>query len=275
MGGRYARLKVNETIVKKESCKKRLIIDFLSLYLHPIMNTAQPTPQHVAIIMDGNGRWAKQRGLDRSEGHIAGVESIRTTLKAAISHGVRYLTFYAFSTENWGRPEAEVNALMELLCRSIINETPELKVQGVCVKIIGERSRFSERVQQHLDTIETETKQGARLTMILALNYSSRDELRRAMQQLALRVTQGTLQAEQIDEQCIAQALDTAGIPDPDLVIRTSGEQRLSNFLMWQAAYAEFYFPEVLWPDFSQEEFARAIAVFRSRDRRFGLVKEE
>lgn len=237
------------------------------------MSIAKPIPQHVAIIMDGNGRWAKQRGKERTEGHIAGVETIRTTLRAAMKSGVRYLTFYAFSTENWGRPKAEVEALMELLCKSVISETPELKKQGVSVRTIGDRSRFSERVQFYLNQIEQETREGERLTMVLALNYSSRDELRRAMQQLAQRVEKGELKAEAIDEKCISENLDTAFMPDPDLVIRTSGEQRLSNFLMWQASYAEFYFPEVLWPDFTEEEFERALEVYASRDRRYGLVK--
>lgn len=237
------------------------------------MSIAKPIPQHVAIIMDGNGRWAKQRGKERTEGHIAGVETIRTTLRAAMKEGVRYLTFYAFSTENWGRPEAEVNALMELLCKSVISETPELKKQGVCVRTIGDRSRFSEKVQYYLNQIEQETREGDRLTMVLALNYSSRDELRRAVQQLAKQVAEGTLKAEEIDEKRISESLDTAFMPDPDLVIRTSGEQRLSNFLMWQASYAEFYFPEVLWPDFTEEEFHRALEVYASRDRRYGLVK--
>ena len=237
------------------------------------MSIAKPIPQHVAIIMDGNGRWAKQRGKERTEGHIAGVETIRTTLRAAMKSGVRYLTFYAFSTENWGRPKAEVEALMELLCKSVISETPELKKQGVSVRTIGDRSRFSERVQFYLNQIEQETREGERLTMVLALNYSSRDELRRTMQQLAQRVEKGELKAEEIDEKCISESLDTAFMPDPDLVIRTSGEQRLSNFLMWQASYAEFYFPEVLWPDFTEEEFERALEVYASRDRRYGLVK--
>jgi undecaprenyl diphosphate synthase len=237
------------------------------------MSIAKPIPQHVAIIMDGNGRWAKQRGKERTEGHIAGVETIRTTLRAAMRHGVRYVTFYAFSTENWGRPEAEVNALMELLCKSVINETPDLKKQGVQVRTIGDRSRFSEKVQYYLNQIEHETAEGDRLTMVLALNYSSRDELRRAVQRMAHKVVAGELKADEIDEQLISQSLDTAFMPDPDLVIRTSGEQRLSNFLMWQASYAEFYFPEVLWPDFTEEEFARALEVYASRDRRYGLVK--
>ncbi len=237
------------------------------------MSIAKPIPQHVAIIMDGNGRWAKQRGKERTEGHIAGVETIRTTLRAAMKEGVRYLTFYAFSTENWGRPEAEVNALMELLCKSVISETPELKKQGVCVRTIGDRSRFSEKVQYYLNQIEQETREGDRLTMVLALNYSSRDELRRAVQHLSKQVAEGALKPEQIDEKRISESLDTAFMPDPDLVIRTSGEQRLSNFLMWQASYAEFYFPEVLWPDFTEEEFHRALEVYASRDRRYGLVK--
>ncbi len=237
------------------------------------MSQDKPIPQHVAIIMDGNGRWAKLQGKERVEGHIAGVEAIRTTLRAAMMHGVKWLTFYAFSTENWGRPEAEVNALMELLCKSVISETPELKKQGVRVRTIGERSRFSEKVQHYLRQIEEETSQGDRLTMILALNYSSRDELRRAIQKLAAKVKAGELEAEQIDEQLISSSLDTAFCPDPDLVIRTSGEQRLSNFLLWQSSYAEFYFPEVLWPDFSEAEFARALEVYAARDRRFGLVK--
>ena len=237
------------------------------------MSIAKPIPQHVAIIMDGNGRWAKQRGKERTEGHIAGVETIRTTLRAAMRHGVRYVTFYAFSTENWGRPEAEVNALMELLCKSVISETPDLKKQGVQVRTIGDRSRFSEKVQFYLNQIEHETAEGDRLTMVLALNYSSRDELRRAVQSMAHKVAAGELKADEIDEKLISQSLDTAFMPDPDLVIRTSGEQRLSNFLMWQASYAEFYFPEVLWPDFTEEEFARALEVYASRDRRYGLVK--
>ena len=237
------------------------------------MSIAKPIPQHVAIIMDGNGRWAKQRGKERTEGHIAGVETIRTTLRAAMKEGVRYLTFYAFSTENWGRPEAEVNALMELLCKSVVSEAPELKKQGVRVRTIGERSRFSERVQYYLNQIEEQTAEGDRLVVALALNYSSRDELRRTMQCLARKVQQGELAPEAIDEQLISSHLDTGFMPDPDLVIRTSGEQRLSNFLLWQSSYAELYFPEVLWPDFTEEEFARALEVYASRDRRYGLVK--
>ena len=237
------------------------------------MSIEERIPQHIAIIMDGNGRWAQLRGKERAEGHMAGVEPMRIAIKAAQRHGVRYLTFYAFSTENWGRPTAEVEALMELLCRCVIQETPELIAQGVRVRIIGDRNRFSERVRGYLDQIEEQTAAGEVLTMVLALNYSSRDELRRAMQQLAREVESGTLAAAEIDEQTIASRLDTAFMPDPDLIIRTSGEQRLSNFLMWQASYAEFYFPEVLWPDFSDADFDEAIAVYARRDRRFGKLK--
>ena len=238
------------------------------------MSIVEPIPQHVAVIMDGNGRWAERHGRERAEGHAAGIEPMRATLRAAQRHGVKYVTFYAFSTENWGRPAAEVDALMELLCCCVASETSDLQRQGVRVRIIGDRSRFSEKVRSSLDRIEADTAAGETLTMVLALNYSSRDELRRAVCRLAGEAAAGRLAPEAIDERCIAAALDTHGMPDPDLVIRTSGEQRLSNFLLWQAAYAEFYFPEVLWPDFTEEEFDRALAVYARRDRRFGLVGE-
>lgn len=239
------------------------------------MSKQQAIPQHVAIIMDGNGRWAKQHGKQRYEGHIAGVESVRRVLRAAKVGGVKYLTLYAFSTENWGRPAAEVEGIMELFCKSVVGETPELVKQGVKVQIIGERQRFSERVVELIDQIESNTAQGQELTLVLAFNYSSRREIMLAMQQIARRVAQGELKAEDISEQTIAQSLMTETIPDPDLIIRTSGECRLSNFLLWQASYAEFYFPEVLWPDFDEEEFAKALEVYALRERRYGLVTEE
>ena len=232
-------------------------------------------PQHVAIIMDGNGRWAKQHGKERYEGHIAGVESVRRVLRAAATGGVKYLTLYAFSTENWGRPAAEVEAIMELFCKSVVGETPELVKQGVRVQIIGERSRFSSRVVELIDEIERTTEGGQRLTLILAFNYSSRRELVLATQDIVRRVRRGELAAEDISEETISQSLMTRTIPDPDLIIRTSGECRLSNFLLWQASYAEFYFPEVLWPDFDEVEFGKALEVYASRDRRYGLVTEE
>ena len=230
-------------------------------------------PQHIAIIMDGNGRWAKQRGKDRSEGHFAGMMALRATVKAAAEMGVKYLTVYAFSTENWGRPQAEVDALMELVCTGVEMNTPELCQEGVRVEIIGDRRRFSEKVNAALDRITSKTAQGERMTLVLALNYSSRSELTFAVQQLAQRVADGELQPSDIDEKAISQSLYTASMPDPDLIIRTSGECRLSNFMMWQASYSEFYFTDVLWPDFGAEALEEAIKAYNGRDRRYGLVK--
>lgn len=225
--------------------------------------------------MDGNGRWAKQHGKERYEGHIAGVEAVRRAMRAAALAGVKYLTLYAFSTENWGRPAAEVEAIMELFCKSVVAESPELVKQGVKVQIIGERRGFSERVVELIDQIETTTQEGKNLTLVLAFNYSSRRELMLAMQHVAERVEAGELRAEDITEQTIAENLMTSSMPDPDLIIRTSGECRLSNFLLWQASYAEFYFPEVLWPDFDEKEFEKALEVYALRERRYGLVTEE
>lgn len=224
--------------------------------------------------MDGNGRWAKRRGKERVEGHIEGVQRLRDAIKASARWGVRYLTVYAFSTENWGRPEAEVNAIMELFCKSVINESPELQQQGVRVQVMGDRAGFSEKVLAYIDRIESETAAGERLTLVLAFNYSSRSELTKAVQQIATEVVEGRLAVDEIDSQTVTDHLLSAGVPDPDLLIRTSGECRLSNFLLWQVAYSEFYFTEVLWPDFTEEEFDRAIESYMRRDRRFGLVKK-
>lgn len=237
------------------------------------MNQERKIPRHVAIIMDGNGRWAELHGKERCYGHMQGVEPVRAAVRAAIRNGVEYLTLYAFSTENWGRPAAEVEALMELFCKCVVDETPELCRQGVRVKVIGDRERFSERVREHLDRAVSTTQQGDKLTLILALDYSSRDEIVRAVRKIAASVESGRISSEQIAEQTIACALDTSSWPDPDLIVRTSGEQRLSNFLLWQASYAELCFPEVLWPDFTEEEFDKAITEYMQRDRRFGLVK--
>ncbi|MFI3247592.1 MAG: polyprenyl diphosphate synthase [Rikenellaceae bacterium] len=231
-------------------------------------------PRSVAIIMDGNGRWAQARGLDRAEGHIQGVESVRMAIKSAIRCGVECLTLYAFSTENWGRPDSEVEALMELLARCITAEVPELQQNGVRMLFIGDRAKFSCEMQQKMASAEERTALGERLTLQVALNYSSRDEIRRAVTQIATRVASGEIEAAHITEQMISDALDTATMPDPDLIIRTSGESRLSNFMMWQASYAEFYFPEVLWPDFGAEEFDEAMRVYGQRDRRFGVINE-
>ena len=230
-------------------------------------------PQHIAIIMDGNGRWAKQRGKDRSEGHFAGMMALKQTVMAAAQKGVKWLTVYAFSTENWGRPQAEVDALMDLVCKGVEMNAAELRENGVRVQIIGERSRFCDSVKEAINRIESTTAEGEKMTLVLALNYSSRSELTMAVQQIARRVAAGELQADAISEQTISQSLYTAAMPDPDLIIRTSGEYRLSNFLMWQASYAEFYFTDTLWPDFGEVELGKAIEAYNTRDRRYGLVK--
>jgi undecaprenyl diphosphate synthase len=236
------------------------------------MSENRTIPKHVAIIMDGNGRWAKQRGLERKEGHIAGAESVSAVVRAACEAGVEYLTLYTFSTENWGRPEAEINAIMELFCYMVASRAEELVAEGVSVKIMGERTRFSAKVLSMIEQIETTTAEGRRLTLVLAFNYSSRREMILAAQSLARRAAAGEIKAEDIDEEMFSNSLMTANIPDPDLVIRTSGEYRLSNFLLWQSSYAELYFPETLWPDFGVEEFNRALDVYAGRERRYGLV---
>lgn len=239
------------------------------------MSEKRVVPKHVAIIMDGNGRWAKQRGKERYEGHLAGVESVRSVVRGAVRNGVKWLTLYAFSTENWGRPTAEVEAIMQLFCRTVMNEGESLAKQGVRVLILGERTRFSEEVLEMIDRIETSTAEGSRLTLVLAFNYSSRRELVLATQAIARRVADGEISVDDIDEELVSSSLMTASIPDPDLVIRTSGECRLSNFLLWQASYAEFYFPEIMWPDFDEEAFEEALEVYCHRERRFGKVLDE
>ena len=239
------------------------------------MSEKRVVPKHVAIIMDGNGRWAKQRGKERYEGHLAGVESVRSVVRVAVRNGVKWLTLYAFSTENWGRPTAEVEAIMQLFCRTVMNEGESLAKQGVRVLILGERTRFSEEVLEMIDRIETTTAEGSRLTLVLAFNYSSRRELVLATQAIARRVADGEISVDDIDEELVSSSLMTASIPDPDLVIRTSGECRLSNFLLWQASYAEFYFPEIMWPDFDEEAFEEALEVYCHRERRFGKVLDE
>lgn len=239
------------------------------------MSEKRSIPKHVAIIMDGNGRWATQRGLERQEGHIAGAEAVSAVVRAAAKAGVDYVTLYTFSTENWGRPEAEINAIMELFCHMVASRAEELAEQGVRVKIIGERSRFSEKVLSKIDDIEQTTAEGKRLTLILAFNYSSRREMLLATQAIARRVAAGEIEVEDIDEAMFSASLMTADIPDPDLIIRTSGEYRLSNFLLWQASYSELYFPEVLWPDFGEEDFNRALEMYAGRERRYGLVTDK
>lgn len=237
--------------------------------------SASHIPSHVAIIMDGNGRWAKQRGLPRTEGHIRGQDALRTTLRAAARRGIKYLTVYTFSTENWSRPQEEVDALMSILVSAIHAETPQLIAEGVRMRAIGDLSRLPQQAQDSLaESIEL-TKDGAQITLILALSYSSRDEIRRASQRLAAEAAAGRLRPEEITEELISSYLDTAEYPDPDLVIRTGGEERISNYLLWQSAYSELYFSETYWPDFGQEALDEALAAYASRERRFGKTSDQ
>ena len=228
-------------------------------------------PQHVAIIMDGNGRWAKQRGHERSYGHQAGAETVHVIAEEAAKLGVRYLTLYTFSTENWNRPSDEVAALMGLLFDSIEEET--FMKNNISFRVIGDIEKLPANVQQRLNTCVAHTSHNTGMCLVLALSYSSRWEITEAARQIADLVQKSELKPEQIDSELISRHLTTHFMPDPDLLIRTSGEQRLSNFLLWQAAYAELFFTPVLWPDFTEEDFAQALDEYARRERRFGLVK--
>ncbi len=230
-------------------------------------------PEHIAIIMDGNGRWARARGQERIFGHMQGVESIRQSIKGAIRNGVRYLTLYAFSKENWGRPHEEVDGLMEIFCKCAVNETPELKRLGVKTTFIGDTATMNDEIRQAIDYCVSETVENTVLNVFIALNYSSRWEIANAAKNIAEKVARGELFPGEIDEKTLSSHLMTAGVPDPDLVIRTSGEHRLSNFLLWQSAYSEFYYTDVLWPDFDEREFEKALQAYQRRNRRFGTVK--
>lgn len=232
-------------------------------------------PTHVAIIMDGNGRWAKKQGQERLFGHSIGVDSVRETLQAAKKIGIKYVTFYAFSTENWGRPQDEVEGLMNLMVRTIANEVPVMNENGAKLWTIGDVNGLPDDCQVELRIAKEETANNNTINMILALNYSSRWEITNAIQKIAQKVEKGELAANQIDEKMIAQTMETCQIPDPELLIRTSGEQRLSNFLLWQVAYTEFHFTEVLWPDFRENDLYKAVLDYQTRERRFGQVSEQ
>jgi undecaprenyl diphosphate synthase len=229
-------------------------------------------PRHVGLIMDGNGRWAQSRGLPRIEGHRRGVEALRRAVRAAIEFGLDYLTVYSFSSENWSRPIEEISDLMGLLKRFIRDDLSELYRVGVRIKVIGARDNLKPDILALLEEAESLTRENNRLTLVVAFNYGSRQEIAAAARVIASKVAAGKIDAASVDEDMLARHLDTAGIPDPDLIIRTSGEQRLSNFLMWQAAYSEFIFLPIHWPDFDQAAFAAALAEFSGRDRRFGGV---
>jgi undecaprenyl diphosphate synthase len=232
-------------------------------------------PQHIAIIMDGNGRWAQQNGMDRYRGHEEGAVSVRKTVEAAGEIGIRYLTVYAFSTENWNRPQSEIDALMSLLITAVRRETPDLMKNNVRLQAIGDIDRLPCETKKHLLGCIEETSGNTGLTLILSLSYSARWEITEATRQIAREVQQGLLDIQTIDEETIKQHLTTKYIPDPDLLIRTGGEYRISNFLLWQLAYAELYFTPVYWPDFRGNDLYEAILDFQKRERRFGKTGEQ
>ncbi|GHS91183.1 isoprenyl transferase [Bacteroidia bacterium] len=232
-------------------------------------------PKHIAIIMDGNGRWAQKQGKDRYWGHQEGVISVRKIVEAAVEVGIKYITLYTFSTENWQRPQEEVNALMELMITAVRRETPDLMKNNVRIRMIGDISRLPQATKDNLQDCLDETSRNTGLTLVLALSYSSRWEITEAVKQIASKVRKGDLEIDQIDENVVADYLNTRNIPDPDLLIRTGGEYRISNFLMWQLSYAELYFTDVYWPEFREENLYKAILDFQNRERRFGKTGEQ
>ncbi|WP_345222621.1 isoprenyl transferase [Hymenobacter koreensis] len=242
--------------------------------VHPAIDQTR-LPTHVAVIMDGNGRWAKQRGGMRIFGHQSAITAVRDTVEAAAELGIGYLTLYAFSTENWGRPKHEVMALMQLLVHTIRQETPTLLKNSVRLQAIGDTSQLPAACQRELAEAMELTAAGNRMTLVLALSYSGRWDLAQAARQLAQEVSEGKLQPQEVTEEAVASRLATAGIPDPELLIRTSGEQRISNFLLWQLAYTELYITDLLWPDFRRQHFYEAILAYQRRERRFGKTSEQ
>ncbi len=231
-------------------------------------------PQHVAIILDGNGRWAKSKGMPRNYGHVQGAKTVEVICEEAYRMGIQYLTVYAFSTENWNRPADEVEALMGLLRNYMKTCLKTAAKNNMCVRVIGEKSRLAEDIRKRIGELEEATKDNTGLHFQIAINYGGRDEIVRAVKTLAKQVKDGALPPEEITEERFGEALDTRGIPEPDLLIRTCNEQRISNFLLWQLAYTELYFTPVAWPDFTKEELEKAVEAYNKRDRRYGLVKE-
>lgn len=229
-------------------------------------------PEHVAIILDGNGRWAKKRMMPRNYGHSQGSKVVEKICEDAYNMGIKYLTVYAFSTENWKRPKDEVDALMNLLNRYLETSIQTSKKNNMCVKIIGDKSGLSNEIQDKIKALEEASKDNTGLHFQVAINYGSRDEITRAVKALSKDLKEGRVAADSIDEELLSQYFDTWGIPDPDLLIRTSGEQRLSNFMLWQMAYTEFYFTDVLWPDFNKEELLKAVRYYSERNRKFGAI---
>lgn len=238
----------------------------------PTQPISNGIPVHVAIIMDGNGRWAKARGLPRAAGHAQGAEAVRRTVKAASELGIRYLTLYGFSLENWKRPAKEIADLMGLLRLYLRKEISELHREGVRIRFIGDRSMLAQDIIALIDMSEEKTRANTKLDLVIALSYGSRQEITAAVRELARKVAAGELTPDSIDEETLQGRLYTADMPDPDLIVRTSGEQRISNFLLWQSAYAEFVFTDVLWPDFSREKLEDSIEEFSRRERRYGAT---
>lgn len=231
-------------------------------------------PNHVAIILDGNGRWAKAKGMPRNYGHVQGAKTVEAVCEAAYEIGIKYLTVYAFSTENWARPEDEVKALMDLLRNYMKSCLKTAKKNNMRVRVIGDKTRLDEDLQLRIAELEKESESYDGLNFTVALNYGSRDEMLRAMNHMYNDMKSGVIEEQLITEQLFESYLDTHDIPSPDLLIRTSGEQRLSNYLLWQLAYAEFYFTDIHWPDFNKEELIKAVEAYNKRDRRYGKVKE-
>ncbi len=229
-------------------------------------------PNHIAIILDGNGRWAKSKGMPRTYGHTVGAKNVETILRACSDLGVKYVTMYAFSTENWSRPSAEVEAIMKLLENYLQTCLDTAERNQMAVKVIGDISRLSGSMQDKIRLLERESAKYERIHFQVALNYGGRDEILRAVRKIGVGMANGTINEADVDEKLFSSMLDTKGIPDPDLLIRTSGEQRLSNYLLWQMAYTEFYFTDVPWPDFNEEELKKAIEMYQQRQRRFGGV---
>jgi len=232
-------------------------------------------PEHIAIVMDGNGRWAKAQGKVRTDGHKAGFKAIQEIIKACVQRDIRYLTVFAFSSENWNRPKSEVSTLMQIFTRALKDDVADLHKNGVEVRLIGDISKFNSTIQKLALRAQNTPPEEVRLTLNLAVNYGGRWDITQAAQKLATKVAKGEIKPSDITESSVSSVMATTGIPDPDLVIRTSGEQRISNFLLWQSAYAEYYFTDVLWPDFTPLELDKALLDFSKRNRRYGLTTEQ
>ena len=232
-------------------------------------------PAHVAIILDGNGRWAKSKGMPRNYGHVQGAKTVEVICEEAYRMGIQYLTVYAFSTENWNRPKDEVDALMKLLRNYMKTCLTTAKKNRMCVRVLGDKTGLDDDIRSRIEELEHATKDNDGLHFQIALNYGGRDEILRAVKKISQKVKEGELEPGDISEGMISDMLDTHGIPEPDLLIRTCNEQRISNFLLWQLAYTEFYFTEIAWPDFSKEELVKAVEAYNHRDRRYGRIKEE